>query len=73
MANILSPWRVQGSTGELKRLTDKGEFDEIVVGDWLHVEAMDADSVWVRLGNRVFDVFSEGGAIVVKERPEGYC
>jgi len=38
-------WRVQSD--------DRGEFDEIVVGDWLHVERLDTNHYYVRIGERV--------------------
>ena len=65
IGTILSPWRVQSDDG--------GNFDEIVIGipGWLHVEAMSSTTAWVRLGDRVFDVFRDRGKIVVRERPEG--
>lgn len=33
-----------------------GEFDEIVVGKWAHLEMMDDNNCWVRLGNATFNV-----------------
>lgn len=70
---IMAPWRVQGNRGVFDTFTcaaQFGAFDEIVVGSWLHVEAMNDRCAWVRLGERVFDVFVERGDIVVRERPE---
>lgn len=71
--NIMRPWRVQGVRVQLDKLEAEklfGAFDEIVVGEWLHVEAMSERSAWVRVGERVFDVFVEQGKITVRERPE---
>ncbi len=65
---FLRPWRAQG---QIWRGQFVEAFDEIVVGDWLHVEAMDTNAAWVRLGDRVFDVWRQRGKIMVRERPEG--
>jgi hypothetical protein len=48
-------WRVQGmkSAADVKPL---GNFDEIVVGHWLHVEMMDDRRAWVRIGAECFSV-----------------
>jgi len=48
-------WRVLAfNRGEKVELQNQGIFDEVVVDDWLHVEQMDVDCYWVRLGERVF-------------------
>lgn len=73
LSTIMRPWRVQGERDAYNQDTTSakfGAFDEIVVGSWLHVEAMNDRCAWVRLGERVFDVFVERGKIVVLERPE---
>ena len=31
--------------------------DEIVIGDWIHVEVLDHRVIWVRLGDRTFIVY----------------
>jgi hypothetical protein len=38
------PWRVQSD--------DAGEFDEIVVGHWLHVERMDTGAFFIAIGDK---------------------
>jgi len=46
-------WRVQS--------TDDGDFDEIVVGTWLHIERMSDKEIWYRIGDRT-------GHVIVNER-----
>lgn len=50
-----SEWRVcsSGPRGHREyhfEAENKGIFDEVVVGDWLHVERMDANRWWFRIG-----------------------
>ena len=42
------PWRVQSDS--------TGEFDELVVADWMHLERMDRRQWWMRLGQIEFDI-----------------
>lgn len=44
-------WRVQSD--------DEGEFDEIVVGKWLHVERLNAKGYFVRIGDKQWTVIAE--------------
>lgn len=45
-------WRVQLVSSEgTKQLTGEETFDELVVGDWLHVEWMSEDVWWMRIGD----------------------
>jgi hypothetical protein len=37
--------------GEEVQLENQGMFDELVVDDWLHVEQMDNNVWWLRLGD----------------------
>ena len=49
------------------------EVDEVVLGDWLHVEQMDVDCYWLRLGEQTFNVTIDprtGKAKEVKQEPE---
>ena len=52
-AHPLRDWRVQGMKGEAPT-KPLGDFDEIVVGHWLHVEMMSARGAWVRLGTKCY-------------------
>lgn len=47
---FLSPWRAQSEEG-VTRIAPAEPFDELVVGDWLHVEVMEDDSVWIGLAH----------------------
>ena len=60
---MLSPWRAQGMTTVVKP-TDT--FDEIVVGDWLHVEAMGPSHVWMRIGPLNINVTRTGGVLRIR-------
>lgn len=35
---------------------DQVEFDELVVGDWLHIEQLDSRVWWMRVGDARIDV-----------------
>lgn len=50
-------WRVRayGRKGSVS-LENEGAFDELVVGDWIHLEQMDKRVWWMRLGDREFDI-----------------
>ena len=52
-------WRVlshrQGHGGHLD-LRDVGDFDELVVGDWFHLEQMDDRYWWMHVGETNFDI-----------------
>jgi len=73
------PWRVLAHERGKERsrfsredggYPDGHEFDEIVLGDWLHVEQMDVAQYWLRLGQRTFWVTIDpktGNAKSVKE------
>lgn len=54
-------WRLVADTrdgSEAINLSGDGttEVDEVIVDDWLHVERMNPNRYWVRLGRRIFDV-----------------
>jgi hypothetical protein len=38
-------------------ITKSAEIDEIVIGDWLHIERLNTRAVWVRLGEQRFTVY----------------
>ena len=60
------PWRVLAHPRRTNKFVDCSiedvgeslgeEFDEIVLGDWLHVEQMDVDHYWLRLGEKTYNV-----------------
>lgn len=53
-------------------MESEGEFDELVVSDWLHIERMDERVWWMRVGDRAFDIeIPLEGPVVVQEREEG--
>ena len=55
-----SRWRF--GAGELKE-TNRGVFDELLVDDWLHIENLDRNVWWLRLGDaRIFIQVSEDGS-----------
>lgn len=47
-----SKWRIlaHSSAGSVG-MEDQGTFDELVVDDWLHIEQMDDDVWWLRVGD----------------------
>lgn len=49
---------------------NSGVFDELIVYDWLHIEQMDDDCWWMRIGDADIRVFIEdnGHVVVVVER-----
>ena len=49
----IDSWRLYARTtrqGEIA-LEDVDGFDELVVGDWFHIEQMDDDCWWLRVGD----------------------
>jgi hypothetical protein len=45
-------WRVLAHRDDGKvELEDQGTFDELVLDDWLHIEQMDNDVWWLRVGD----------------------
>lgn len=48
---------------------NQGDFDELVVDHWIHLERMDTHTWWMRLGQREFDIEIERtGEVKVHER-----
>ena len=49
-------WRILAHReGETVELENQGKFDELVLDDWLHVEQMDDNVWWLRVGDvRIF-------------------
>lgn len=60
---MLRPWRAQGMTTVVKP-TDT--FDEVVVGDWFHFEAMGPSHVWGRIGPLNVNVTRTGGVLRIR-------
>jgi hypothetical protein len=59
---VESNWRVLAHRGaERVELEGEGIFDELVVDDWIHLEQMDDDVWWLRVGDaRVMIAVSPG-------------
>lgn len=53
-----SPWRVlaQGGAERVSLECAGTEFDELVVGDWLHIERMSEQEWWMQIGGVVLGV-----------------
>lgn len=54
-------WRIlaqddKGARLEVSSLFHPIEFDEVVVGKWLHVERMDTNQWWIQVGDAMIDV-----------------
>lgn len=50
-------WRIGfDEDGQRLTLENRGEFDELVLDDWLHVEQMDRGVWWLQLGGASFNV-----------------
>ena len=64
-------WRILARDGE-RRVTaeNEGVFDELVVDEWLHLEQMDENTWWMRVGDARGDikVLPDGRAEVEIER-----
>jgi hypothetical protein len=55
-------WRLSAyEANEKIEFENQGSFDELVVGDWLHVEQMDDKVWWLRLGDARVFVTLRGG------------
>jgi hypothetical protein len=63
-------WRVLAHADQRKvEVENDGIFDELVVDDWLHIEQMDENAWWIRIGDARIDVrLVEGVAEVDIER-----
>lgn len=59
---IGSIWRTsadpKGYRGERMRAESNGShvFDELVIDDWLHLEQLNHDTWWLRVGDMIIDV-----------------
>ena len=68
-------WRIGYDNAKGKRVRIEGDnatdavFDEIVLGDWLHIEMMSdkPECYWMRLGERVFSIYAEKGTRTIRE------
>ena len=59
-------WRlVAHETGGDFEVADRGTFDELVVDQWFHIERMDANTFWLRVGDARLTVTLDGDAAVV--------
>jgi len=60
-------WRLLAqNNGQSLEITDQGLFDELVVDDWLHIEKLDTNRWWMRLGDADIQVeIGEGGRVRV--------
>lgn len=60
-------WRILARQEEKTvELEDQGLLDEVVLDDWLHLERMDVDAWWLRLGDaRVLVTIAPTGAVQV--------
>lgn len=67
-------WRLLAHQEERAfEVENQGLFDELVVDDWLHVEKMDTNLWWMRIGDaRVFVELSSDGKAEVKFQPNAY-
>ena len=68
-------WRFIARTGDTPvAATDLGDLDEIVIADWLHAERTDDGVWWIRIGDKVFDVFLKKDGTVKKmvDRSDDY-
>lgn len=58
-------WRLLAHEGgQAVELENRGVFDELVLDDWLHVEQMDSDRWWLRVGDARINVRVVSGARV---------
>lgn len=70
---IAQPWRISVSDEKGGHFdTDSKEhpidFDEIVVGDWLHIERMSDHWWWMRVGNKTFDIDTRDPSNPIREQ-----
>lgn len=51
-------WRVSWDSASGKRcdISDAGDFDELVLDDWLHIERMDDRAWWMQIGDAYVSV-----------------
>ena len=63
------PWRVLAQDLRRSERHESGAvpFDEVVVGEWLHVERIDLDLWWLRIGGVALTVETgEDGRVTVR-------
>lgn len=66
-----SRWRVLARDGQREVAHgDEGVFDELVVDEWLHLEQMEDNTWWMRLGDARIDITidADGRPHIVIER-----
>jgi hypothetical protein len=68
-----SKWRVLAHNGtERIELENRGVFDELVVAQWLHVEQMDDNVWWLRVGDARVNVRVERDGSVEVDVERGF-
>lgn len=66
-------WRLLAHQGDQKvELENAGVFDELVLGDWLHVEQMDDSQWWLRVGDARLTVTLKPGALPTVDVERGF-
>ena len=71
MATPGQSWRLRAvEASEVFEAENRGIFDELVVDQWLHIEQMEADTWWMRVGDSsiTVKVDANGKVSVVIER-----
>lgn len=70
------PWRVLGQDGEhrIDLRVEGSDFDEVVVGKWLHLERMGDESWWLRIGCDIYDIIvgASGATTTWREKRTEY-
>ncbi len=63
-----SEWRVLAHDGEKNiELKNRGIFDELVVGKWLHIEQMNDNRWWIRIADARIDIqINENGKAILE-------
>lgn len=56
-------WRVRGYSHKhkLQEIESRGDFDELVIGRWLHLETMGEGSYFLRVGDLYLGISTKGG------------
>ena len=58
-------WRVTRQVnGQAQHIDNHGLLDEVVVGDWLHLEKLDPGQWWLRVGDADVAITLEAGGAV---------
>lgn len=56
-------WRVKGYSHKhkLQEIESRGDFDELVIGRWLHIETMGEGDYFLRVGDLCLGISTKGG------------